>query len=452
MGIFQGVRYASAVLDRRAGKSAEPASPAGIEVTVVLPCLNEVSGVGVCVEHALAACVTARIRGTVLVVDNGSTDGSIQAALSAGARVVRQQEPGYGAALRSGIEAATTEYIIMADADGTYELSALARLLQPLVDDTADIVIGSRLDAATVATMPWLHRYLGTPVLTKLVNRASGGRLRITDSQSGFRAFRRSQFLKLETTATGMEFATEMLIRGSWARLRITDVPTTYSERIGESKLETFPDGMRHLRQILLLAPEAFASIPGLALSFVALLLWVLVCFASPGQGIIGSYSGVAVLVATVLGVLGPITYCTGLVVKYRAESLGLRHSPPKRPIRSLIFAFFCVGAALLLFTAATVFVLALNLHEHLYVNLALNRVLDSMATCSAIVGIGLAMSPLMSPLIMESPIRQLSAVEEFGGAMDELPLAEPATPEREPERMAAPPLVRVHREVDATS
>lgn len=438
MGIFQGARYASAVLGRHSRGAPGPVTLAGVEVTVVLPCLNEEAGVGVCVESALAACASAGMCGTVLVVDNGSTDGSVEAALAAGARVVRQVEPGYGAALRSGLEAARTEYVVMADADGTYELSALPRLVQPLVDDEADIVMGSRLDAATISTMPWLHRYLGTPVLTRLVNRAAGGRANIRDSQSGFRAFRRSQFLALGTTATGMEFATEMLIRGSWARLRITDVPTTYSERIGKSKLETFPDGMRHLRQILFLSPEAFASIPGLAMSFVAVLFWVLVCFAAQGQGIIGSYSGVAVLVATVFGVLGPITFCTGLVVKYRAESLGLRHSPPKRPIQALIFRFFCVGVALLLFTAATVFVLALNLHEHLYVNLALNRVLDSMATCSAIVGIVLVMSPLMSPLIMEAPIRQLAPVEELGGPVTEPATSDVVLPERAPQRLAA--------------
>ena len=388
----------------------------GIEVTVVLPCLNEEEGVGACVATTVAAFQASGIHGTVIVVDNGSTDGSVEAALAAGAHVVRQQEPGYGAALRSGVEAAETEYIVIADADGTYELDALPRLIQPLVDNDADVVMGSRLDAATGSTMPWLHRYLGTPVLTRLVNRAAGGRARIRDSQSGFRAFRRSQFVELGLTATGMEFATEMLIRSSWSRLRIREVPTTYSERIGESKLETFPDGMRHLRQILLLSPEAFASIPGLAMTFVSLLFWGVVCFATQGQGVIGSYSWMAILAATVFGIIGPIVYCTGLVVKYRAESLGLRHSPPKRPIRSLIWRFFYAGAALLLLTVAVAVLLAVNLHEHLYVNLALNRVLDSIATCAAVVGIVLALSPLMSPLILQSPVRQLPPVKELGG------------------------------------
>jgi glycosyltransferase involved in cell wall biosynthesis len=413
-------RYDSAVLTAPAEKPRGPrASLVGVAVTLVMPCLNEEQAVGTCVRAAMAAFCASGLRGSVLVVDNGSTDRSVEVALAAGARVVRQDESGYGAALRSGLEVATTDYVVIADADGTYELDAIPRLLQPLIDDTADVVIGSRLDAATDTTMPWLHRRLGTPVLTKLVNRAAGGRTKIRDSQSGFRALRRSQLIELGLTATGMEFATEMLIRSSWARLRIQEVPTTYHERIGQSKLDTYHDGMRHLRQILLLSPDAFASLPGIAMTTISLLFWGIVCFATQGEGIIGSYSWMGILVATVLGVLGPMTICTGLVVKYRAESLGLRHAPPKRTIRAMIWRFFYVGIGLLSFTAATVTFLAINLREHLYVNLALNRVLDSMATCATIVGIILALSPLISPLILQSPVRQLPPTEEIGGPRD---------------------------------
>jgi glycosyltransferase involved in cell wall biosynthesis len=389
------------------------ASLVGVEVTLVLPCLNEEPGVRSCVEAAQRVFCSSGIKGSVLVVDNGSTDESVAVALAAGARVLRQVEPGYGAALRTGLEAARTEYVVIADADGTYELDAIPRLLQPLVDDEADLVIGSRLDAATTSTMPSLHRYLGTPVLTRLVNRAAGGRTKVSDSQSGFRALRRSQFVALGLTATGMEFASEMLIRSSWSRLRIKEVPTTYRERMGQSKLDSFPDGMRHLRQILLLSPDAFASLPGIAMTAVSFLFWGIVCFATQGQGIIGSYSWMGILVATLFGVLGPMTYCTGLVVKYRAESLGLRHGPPKRPLRASIWRFFWVGLGLLAFTAATVTLLAINLHTHIYANLALNRVLDSMATCTAIVGVILALSPLFSPLILQSPVRRLPPAEE---------------------------------------
>src|SRR5580658_2129324 len=165
----------------------------GVGVTVVFPCLNEELAVGSCVASALEAMRAAGINGSVLVVDNGSTDNSAKVALEAGAQVILQREPGYGAALRSGIESAQSEFVIMADADGTYELDAIPRLLKPLLDGDADMVLGQRLSDATAATMPWLHRYVGTPAITYLVKKATKNKMAIRDSQSGFRAFRREQ-------------------------------------------------------------------------------------------------------------------------------------------------------------------------------------------------------------------------------------------------------------------
>jgi glycosyltransferase involved in cell wall biosynthesis len=404
--------------------SLEPApassrSLEGVKVTLVLPCLNEEAGVGACVSAALRVFSDAGLQGTVLVVDNGSTDDSVRVALDAGARVFRQEEPGYGAALRSGIEAAETEFVVMADADGTYELEAIPRLLGPLLDDKADLVMGSRRDAATMSTMPLLHRFVGTPVLTNLVNRAAATRTKVKDSQSGFRAFRRSEMIDLGLTATGMEFATEMLIRSSWARLRIVEVPTTYRKRIGESKLETFPDGMRHLRQILLLSPEAYARDPAIAMMSISVLFWGIVLFATQGQGNIGSSSWIGLLIAEVFAIMGPLTYCTGLVLKYRAESLGLRHSPPKRTIKDLVWRFCFVGLGFLAFTMGAVVVLALDFHDQLWSNLAFNRVLSSMAGCAAVVGIVLTLSPLISPLLLQAPVRQLPAAVEVESADD---------------------------------
>jgi glycosyltransferase involved in cell wall biosynthesis len=390
------------------------ASLIGVEVTLVLSCLNEERGVRACIEAAEGTFASSGINGSILVVDNGSSDRSAEVALAAGVRVLRQVEPGYGAALRSGLEAAKTEYVVMADADGTYQIDAIPMLLQPLVDDEADIVIGSRLDDASKASMPW-HRRFGAQVITKLVNRAAGGNAKIRDSQSGFRCFRRSQVVDLGLTATGIELATEMLIRASWSRLRIMEVPTTYGPPASRARLDVFFDGFRRLRQVLLLAPDAFASLTGLAMIAASLFIWSLVCFATQGDGIIGSFSWIGVLVATVLGVLGPMTLCTGLVVRYRAESLGLRHSLPKRALNALIRSFFWVGLGLLAFSAATVTLLAINLHAHFDVNLAVSRVLDSMATCTAVVGTILAFSPLVSPLILQTPVRQLPLAAEVG-------------------------------------
>lgn len=231
----------------------------GASVTVVFPCLNEELAVGGCVSAALETMRLAGLDGSVIVVDNGCTDSSAAVATEAGAKVIVEREPGYGAALRAGIDAADSDYVVMADADGTYELEAIPKLLLPLVTGEADMVLGQRLNDATTATMPWLHRFVGTPAITFLVKKATKNRLTITDSQSGFRAFRREEVLNLKLSSTGMEFASEMLIRSAWAEFKIQEVDTKYAERIGYSKLSTFSDGLRHLRQILLLSPETAA-------------------------------------------------------------------------------------------------------------------------------------------------------------------------------------------------
>lgn len=194
-------------------------------VTLVLPCLNEELAVGSCIERALRVFAAEGLDGSVLVVDNGSSDRSVAVAREAGARVIHEHEAGYGAALRSGFEEAETEYVVMADSDGTYELEAIPRLLEPLVNGDADVVVGSRLAGATRATMPLLHRYVGTPTISILVNRAAGRKVRFRDSQSGFRAFRRDQVVALRLASTGMEFASEMLIRCAWRNYALSRCP-----------------------------------------------------------------------------------------------------------------------------------------------------------------------------------------------------------------------------------
>jgi len=256
----------------------DTASPAPT-VSVVLPCLNEEASVGQCVTQALAALAEAGLPGEVVVVDNGSTDRSRERALEAGARVVEEPVPGYGSALARGILAARGEVVVMADADLTYPLERLSELVLPVLAGEADIMLGSRLDAATRRSMPLLHRYVGTPALTFLIRRGCGG-MQLTDSQSGFRAFRRDRVLDLHLEGTGMEFASEMLIRASHASLRVGEVATGYRERVGESKLSTFRDGLRHVRLILRLNPHLALVAPGavsLALGvlvFAAMLVW----------------------------------------------------------------------------------------------------------------------------------------------------------------------------------
>ncbi len=287
-------------------------------MSVILPCLDEERSVGLCVEEARAALAAASVPHEVIVVDNGSVDGSVAAAEAAGADVVRETLPGYGSALRAGFAAASGDVIVMADADFTYDLSKLPSLVEPVRRGEADMVVGGRLDAATRRTMPVLHRLVGTPVLTFLVARACRRRV-VSDSQSGFRAFRRDRLDDLDLRSTGMELASEMLIRAARAGLRVQEVPTGYRPRIGESKLDSFADGRRHLQLILLLAPDLMLIGPGALLLAVGLLFSVL-AFLQPVGISVGSLRWQPVFFSGTAIVLGVQLLLAGAVLAHRSS------------------------------------------------------------------------------------------------------------------------------------
>ena len=333
-----------------------------VPVTLVLPCLNEEKGVGDCVSMALKTFADAGLDGRVIVVDNGSTDRSAHVAMNAGATVIHQAVPGYGAALRTGIEAAPDGVVVMADADGTYELSALARLVSPVLEDSADLVLGARLKSATGTTMPFLHRFVGTPVLSWIVNRAAGG-IEVSDSQSGFRAFRREKMLGLGLTGTGMEFASEMIVCAGWANWRIAEIDTTYSERVGESKLDTFSDGIRHLRQLLILSPDVFAVYPGIVMTAMAVVGWFLSAFVSSHTSQVGSLGWLCLLIAGVFSVIGPVTYAVGMMLRYRAVALGVRHKAGGITLDQLVRRLCWTGIGLLVAVTAMIGLIIVNYH-----------------------------------------------------------------------------------------
>jgi glycosyltransferase involved in cell wall biosynthesis len=255
--------------------SSRPAPEGAVDVSVVVPCLNEATTIERCVRSALDVLEEHRIPGEVIVVDNGSTDGSADLAQLAGARVVHEARRGYGSAYLAGFNAARGDRIVMADADLTYDFGEIPRFLEKL-DQGAEMVIGNRMSKIHPGAMPWLHRYVGNPVLTGILNLFF--RAGVDDAHCGMRAFRRDVLPRLDLHTTGMEFASEMVIRAAKEDLNIAQLPIEYHPREGESKLSTWRDGWRHLRFLLVHSPTYLFLVPGalLTLAGVLILLTVL--------------------------------------------------------------------------------------------------------------------------------------------------------------------------------
>src|SRR5438445_1658613 len=254
---------------QRSRRLAHHRPPTAIEVSILMPCLNEVETLAACIRKALSAIDKNDVGAEIIVADNGSTDGSHAVAEKLGARVVEVARKGYGSALIGGIEAARGRFVIMGDADDSYDFSAIG----PLVDKLRqgyDLVMGNRFAGGIQAgAMVWSHRWVGNPVLT-FISRVFF-RTPVGDMHCGLRGFRKDAIDKLHLRATGMEFASEMVIKASLRRLKIAEVPVTLSPdgRSRPPHLRTWRDGWRHLRFMLLFSPRWLFLYPGLAL-FVA--------------------------------------------------------------------------------------------------------------------------------------------------------------------------------------
>jgi len=247
-----------------AQSSEAPApTPERVELSVVMPCLNERETVGICVRKAIATLRQAGIAGEVIVADNGSTDGSVEIAQAEGARVVNVAEKGYGNALKGGIQAAAGDYVLMADSDDSYDLTHIPRFVEQLRNGS-DLVMGNRFTGGIAhRAMPFLHRYLGNPVLTGIGRLFFGSTCK--DFHCGMRAFRKDSFLRMDVRSTGMEFASEMVVKASLLRMQVREVPTTLSPdgRTHPPHLRTWRDGWRHLRFLLMYSPRWLFLYPG---------------------------------------------------------------------------------------------------------------------------------------------------------------------------------------------
>lgn len=231
-------------------------------VSVVIPCLDEAETIETCVRKAHASLLRMGATGEVVVADNGSTDGSRELAERAGARVIHERRRGYGRAYMAGFAAARGKYIVMGDGDDTYNFDEVDRFIAPL-EAGSDMVMGSRFKGKIhKGAMPWHHRWVGNPVLTGVLNLFF--RTGISDAHCGMRSFRRDVLPRLDLRTSGMEFASEMVIRASKAKLDIAEIPIELHPRGGgEAKLSSFRDGWRHLRFLLVHSPTYLFIIPG---------------------------------------------------------------------------------------------------------------------------------------------------------------------------------------------
>lgn len=236
------------------------------ELSVVLPCLNEEESIGICVEKISQVFSEQNVSGEIIVVDNGSTDRSVEIIKNkySSVKLFFEQERGYGSALRHGIEKTQGKYIIMGDMDDTYDFLEIPKLLQSLRQGY-DLVMGSRFRGKILpGAMTWSHRYIGNPILSGMLKLFFGGN--ISDAHCGLRGFSKEAYKKMGAHTTGMEFASEMVIHALKKKLKITEVPITYYSRKGESKLSSFRDAWRHIRFMLIYSPGYLFLFPGLIL------------------------------------------------------------------------------------------------------------------------------------------------------------------------------------------
>ena len=277
-------------------------------VSVVIPCLNEAENIEACVTAARQVLERMGVPGEVVVADNDSEDDSARLASQAGARVVVERRRGYGSAYLAGFAASEGRYIVMADADLTYDFNEIPRFVAAL-QEGAEMVIGDRMDNIQPGAMPWLHRYVGNPILTGLLNLFF--RTGIKDAHCGMRALRREVLPRLDLRTTGMEFASEMVIRASKENLRIAEFPIEYHPRGGESKLSSFRDGWRHLRFLLVHSPNHLFIVPGALLAGLGTLI---VVFVGAGLDFFGRAWGLHALIGgALLMIVGTQVLALGL-------------------------------------------------------------------------------------------------------------------------------------------
>ena len=330
-------------------------------VSVVMPCLDEEEAIGVCIEKIQRTFDSAGINGEIVVCDNGSTDDSIAIAESMNARVVHEPTRGYGNAYLTGFAAARGRYLIMGDADDTYDFTLIPEFLRMLIDEGYDFVTGSRYLGGGERHISALHRVFGNPALTRLLNLLFGSRY--TDVYCGFRGFSRRAYDLIRPVSPGMEFNLELAINAQLAGLKIVEVPIELGSRKGKSKLRTLRDGWRSLRMMLLYAPNKVFLWPGAMLLTAGMIIHVAMLFGWITWG--GrTAAGMTGLYATILSVLGFQIIALGLHVK--TYSWSRRFDQDNQQLRTFYQYFrletgLAAGASLVVLGATILVVLTIQ-------------------------------------------------------------------------------------------
>ncbi len=279
-------------------------------VSIIIPCMNEETTIGICIQKALSTLKQEDIEGEIIVSDN-STDKSREIAMSLGAKVVIPLNKGYGNAYLEGFRYAKGEYFLLVDADNTYDLGEMPKFLKPLMANKADFVMGSRLKGNVQKnSMPWLHRYIGNPILTGILNKLF--KTQLSDVHCGMRAITRKAYEKIDVKSEGMEFASEMIIEAARKKLRITEVLISYYPRQTPSKLHSWGDGWRHLRFMMLYNPTPFLSIPGLLI----LILGMFMTITLTMRGNVETTSLHSFILGSMLAIIGIQMITTGIYMK----------------------------------------------------------------------------------------------------------------------------------------
>jgi len=279
-------------------------------VSIIIPCMNEEKTIGNCISKARSTLKEESLEGEIIVADN-STDSSREIARRLGATIVIPQKKGYGNAYLEGTRHARGEFFVFADADDTYDFHEMPKLLKPLLDGSADFVIGSRLKGdIKESSMPWLHRYIGNPLLTGTLNRLFG--TNISDAHCGMRAITREAYERLDLRSEGMEFASEMIIEIARKKLCIAEVPITYYRRQTPSKLHSWGDGWRHLRFMMLYNPTPFFYIPG----FLLLILGAAMTLILAMRGNVETTRLHSFILGSMLAIIGTQMVATGSYMK----------------------------------------------------------------------------------------------------------------------------------------